>query len=278
MTAPIDRRLVVLAMACAVETVGCLVLYATTERLLFVGLVWNLFLAILPLVASVVVDVLGPRRPWVGWAACAVWLLMFPNTVYVTTDLIHLRPVWFGSDEPWPFHRYTGDMIGWSQLFVLAGLVMLTLWLGLWSLSHVHTFLVAQWGQAWARAAVVGAALACGYGIYLGRFLRLNSWDALQPSSLVPLAVRSVNGFAVTFTVLVAGYVLFTYALYWAFADRSPVRLGVGAASTHPLPVSRRAAGWVRHSHASGATPTRCESAAPASPQLTGRRQPPGWR
>lgn len=226
MTSPTDRRLVVLAVACVVEAAGCLAVYAVTERLLFRAFVWNLFLAVLPLVASVVVDVYGRARPWVGWVACTVWLPLFPNTVYVTTDIIHLRRVWFGGDEPWPFHIYTSDMVAWSQLFVLAGLVVLTLCLGLWSLSHVHTFLTARWGRAWALVAVVGTALACGYGIYLGRFARLNSWEVLQPDILLPALVRSANGTAVTFTGLVAGYVLLTYALFWAFADRSPVRLG----------------------------------------------------
>ncbi|MCL2091535.1 MAG: DUF1361 domain-containing protein [Micrococcales bacterium] len=227
MTFHIDRRLVVLALACVVVTVGCLVVYAVTERWLFLSFVWNLFLAVLPLVASTVVDVHGRVRPWVGWVACAVWLPLFPNTVYVTTDIIHLHRVRFGGDTvTWPFHRYTDDIVAWSQLFVLAALVVLTLYLGLWSLSHVHTFLTARWGQAWALVAVVGVALACGYGIYLGRFVRLNSWEVLRPDTLVPLLVSSANEFTVTFTGLVAAYVLLTYALFWAFADRSPVRLG----------------------------------------------------
>jgi uncharacterized membrane protein len=229
MTSRIDRRLVVLAVACLVVTVGCLAVYAATERRLFVSFVWNLFLAVLPVVASVVVDVSGRVRPWVGWVACALWLPLFPNTVYVTTDIIHLHRVWFGGSEPWPFHTYTSDMVAWSQLFVLAGLVVLTLYLGLWSLSHVHAFLTARWGRVRALVAVVGVALACGYGVYLGRFVRLNSWEVLQPDTLVPTVVRSTNEFTGTFTLLVAGYVLVTYALFWAFADRSPVRLGTPA-------------------------------------------------
>ncbi len=226
MSPPIDRRLVVLAAACVVVTVGCVVVYSMTERRLFLSFVWNLFLAVLPLVASVVVDVHGRTRPWVGWVACAVWLPLFPNTVYVTTDIIHLRRVWFGGDDAWPFDVYTSDMVAWSQLFVLAALVVLTLYLGLWSLSHVHTFLAARWGRVRALLTVVGVAVACGYGIYLGRFVRLNSWEVLQPDTLAPTLVRSANGSAVVFTGMVAGYLLLTYALFWAFVDRSPVRLG----------------------------------------------------
>ncbi|MCL2467981.1 MAG: DUF1361 domain-containing protein [Micrococcales bacterium] len=238
MTWPVDRRIVVLAMACVVETVACLAVYEITGRWLFRSFVWNLFLAVLPLVASLVAERYGSRRPWVGWVACVVWLPLFPNTVYVTTDLIHLHRVSFGGDKDssWPFLRYSDDLAAWLQLFVLAGLVFVALYLGLWSLSHMQAFWSARWGRPWALVAVVGASVACGYGIYLGRFARANSWEVLAPNTLVPTLVDSANTFAIAFAGLVAAYLLLAYALFHAFADPSPVQLGAPRHDTPGTP------------------------------------------
>jgi uncharacterized membrane protein len=41
-------------------------------------------------------------------------------------------------------------------------------------------------GWAWEWALVLGAAALSGFGVYVGRFLRWNSWDALlRPRALV---------------------------------------------------------------------------------------------
>ena len=233
MTFHIDRRIVVLAVACAAVAAGCVAVYALTGRWIYLFFVWNLFLAVLPVVVSVVVDRVGRVRPWVGWVGCAVWLPLFPNTVYVATDVVHLVRVPFfatyrGSctDEGWPFHCYAGDASAWAQLVVMMGLVVVTLWLGLWSLGHVHAFLADRWGPVGGWSAVVAVAVATGYGVYLGRFVRLNSWEVLNPGVLVPRALDATNRFAAVFTAMFAVYVLVAYLLAWAFADRSPVRLG----------------------------------------------------
>lgn len=129
---------------------------------------WNLFLAWLPLVFSIITLRQADHHGWRNWrtaaSACA-WLLFFPNAPYIFTDLVHLGP------------RHETRF--WIELM----LILLFAWpgflVGCLSLRLLHERVsrdlhpVAGW---------LFAATSCGLaglGVYIGRFLRWNSWDVL---------------------------------------------------------------------------------------------------
>ena len=131
-------------------------------------LVWNLFLAWIPLLfalTAVCLAKISPQRR--GWflSAATAWLLFFPNAPYILTDLIHL-----GSKT---HSHYWTDFV-MILLFALIGLV-----LGFLSLFLMQRLVARRygWPAGWMFVSVV-AALS-GFGIYAGRFLRWNSWDAI---------------------------------------------------------------------------------------------------
>lgn len=134
-------------------------------------LIWNLFLAWLPWLFGVPFAV--SRSPKGLLPAFVLWLVFLPNAPYLATDLLHLRPaatipIWYDA----------------ALLFVFAWTGCL---LGFLSLAAVHGRVERWIGRAggWAFVAVV--CVLCGYGIYLGRFLRWNSWDVVTR----PMAVLS---------------------------------------------------------------------------------------
>jgi uncharacterized membrane protein len=144
------------------------------RKLFFGFLVWNLFLAWVPLVfALLACDQYRQASRSTGRfiALSAAWLLFFPNAPYIFTDLIHLT-------GPAHWHYWvdmmlilacavTGLVIGFVSLYLMQGLVR-------------RRF---GWFAGWLFSAVV-AGLS-GFGIYLGRILRLNSWDVvLRPLKL----------------------------------------------------------------------------------------------
>lgn len=187
-------------------------------------LVWNLFLAWLPLVFSEIIERLaarGARAPWL-LAVGAAWLLFLPNAPYLVTDFIHLRyqtlaPLWFDAVMLMAF--------AWTGLA-----------LGVASLRQTARVVRQRFGR-WAGAAfVAGAAALSGYGIYLGRFVRLNSWDlAAHPGwvmseLLEPLAHPLAMAHAWSVTVTQAALFLMIYATMGAF----------GPAAPRPLPDSSR--------------------------------------
>jgi uncharacterized membrane protein len=140
-------------------------------------LVWNLGLAWIPfLLALVLYD--GSRRrlsPVVLWPLGGLWLLFFPNAPYILTDFIHLAPnegvpLWFDAALISSF-AFTGLLLGYGSLYLVQAVVRDA---------------VGE-AAAWATAFV---ALGLGsVGIYLGRFVRLNSWDAMtDPGRLFDIA------------------------------------------------------------------------------------------
>lgn len=129
-------------------------------------LVWNLFLAWLPyaLAAWLVVIRRGePGRPWRLILPAALWLAFLPNAPYLVTDFKHLL-------SPRAFPLYYDIALVFA--FAWAGLL-----LGLTSLYLVQREVAAALGRVTAAAFVVAVAMTTGAGVYIGRFLRWNTWD-----------------------------------------------------------------------------------------------------
>ncbi len=158
-------------------------------------LMWNLFLAWVPVGCALVAQglafsLLGPRRPMrvrlqlVTLAAFSLgWLLFFPNAPYLMTDLVHLRP-------------FQENNLVWLDTAMFATFALLGVALGCLSLLAMQEVVAAACRQVFERvrgARPVARFLASGsgwlfalatlgagsYGMYLGRVMRWNSWDAL---------------------------------------------------------------------------------------------------
>lgn len=140
-------------------------------------LVWNLFLAWVPWACALVVRELHRRR--VGIAALAplivVWVGFLPNAPYLVTDFIHLQ------------NRGTAPL--WFDAAMLASFAWAGVGVGVASLRMCSAVVRARGGRWAAAAFVVGSGLAAGFGIYLGRFIRLNTWDVATR----PLTVLEVS-------------------------------------------------------------------------------------
>ncbi len=134
-----------------------------TGTLSYIFLPWNLLLAWVPLAFATVATRQASKLKL--FMAFVLWLLFFPNSPYIITDLIHLTP-----RTGWP-HWYDAFLI---YSFALAGLLA-----GIVSALIIYRKLKEVLPPLFARAVVLGSMLLCGYGVYMGRFLRWNSWDAL---------------------------------------------------------------------------------------------------
>jgi uncharacterized membrane protein len=178
----------------------------------YLALIWNLFLAWMPLLLALQVHQRherGERGGWRFWGLGALWLLFFPNAPYIFTDLVHLTD-WF------QFHFWV-DL----SLFLLVALTGFLL--GYMSLYLMQAIVARRLGSAAGWLFIVLVAGVSGFGIYLGRFKRWNSWDVvMQPLGITrsighlaahPLAEPASVAFSVLFTTfLFVGY-LMLYAL-----------------------------------------------------------------
>lgn len=178
----------------------------------FSGLIWNLFLAWIPFALAVAVYDGWRRKRARGTLVVlgALWLLFFPNAPYIATDFVHLErtadaPYWYDAVTVSAF-AWTGVLLGFASLFLMQTVV------------RQSRGVVAGWIFA-------GVAIALGsLGIYLGRFLRLNSWDALEHPSVLPRIAHAVArdpfryGEAIGVTVLFTLALGFAYFLLYSFA------------------------------------------------------------
>jgi uncharacterized membrane protein len=183
-----------------------LVRYAESGSTTFMGLIWNLFLAWIPFALAVAVYDQwrrGRRASGSLFALGALWLLFFPNAPYIVTDFVHLERT---TDAPYWYDAVTVAAFAWTGVL-----------LGFASLFLVQT-VVRQWRGVVAGWAFAGVALALGsLGIYLGRFLRLNSWDALEHPSVLPRILHAVARDPFQYTEAIGVTVLFTLALGFAY-------------------------------------------------------------
>jgi uncharacterized membrane protein len=201
-------------VALSLSTLFCLALLAARPPVVGVAshlyLVWNLFLAWIPFVVALVVADRAKRGGGgaVQWLLVGTWLLFLPNAPYIVTDLIHLPTV--GADPLW-----------YDALIYLA-LAWTGLLLGLISLYLVHRTIRAAHGTGWGWALVTSAAALCGVGIYLGRFLRWNSWDILtNPTALAVDLTRfaDVTGTPTVVAAIFAGFVGVAYLGMYSLAQ-----------------------------------------------------------
>jgi uncharacterized membrane protein len=200
----LQRRLLsicVVTSAIAVAVVAAYRLAAGSGDLDF--LLWNLALAWVPLVAALALDDVRSTPLRLQLPLLGLWLVFFPNAPYLVTDLIHIDPA---------DHTAIG-ILGDAALVSVApaGLA-----LGFSSLALVERTVREQFGGRLALAVSVISLAAASLGIYLGRVVRLNSWDLLTRPRLVgsvlhqlvsdplahPLAVTATIALAATLSVL----------------------------------------------------------------------------
>jgi uncharacterized membrane protein len=210
------RRFVVLV---ALAVLSLLVVAMVAVRVNHTGydtysnLVWNLFLAWIPLgLALVVYD--GARRGLAGiWLVvfAGLWLLFFPNAPYLTTDMKYLREL--GGAPLW----YDATLTG------LAAFTGLTL--GLISLYLVHSVARAHFGAILAWVGVWAVLALSSIGVFLGRFQRFNSWDVFTDPG--PILGDIAKGLAdplnyprtLAVTVVFGGFLIASYLVFYALAQ-----------------------------------------------------------
>lgn len=149
----------------------------------YVFLCWNLFLAWIPWLAGQAFRASSRRRGSIllRLGCFALWLLFLPNAPYILTDLLHLKP------------RPSVPL--WYDLALLLSCAGTGLLLGYVSLLAVQGAVEERLGRVAGWIVAAGSLFLSGFGIYLGRFLRRNSWEALtDPAGLfLDVADRLLN-------------------------------------------------------------------------------------
>ena len=162
---------------------ACLGLLAL--RFLFTGhfsyffLARNLFLGLVPL-GIAFLALLIERENWRFWGRfflivlSVLWLIFFPNSSYIFTDFIHL--IQRGLEGENPNARGLDNMLVWFDLLNRSLFAFVGHFLGLASLYVMHNLWKKEFGRWPGWFCVCLSCWAAGYGVFIGRFVRWNSW------------------------------------------------------------------------------------------------------
>lgn len=138
-------------------------------RIIFTGtitysfLAWNLLLAWVPLWFAIKTAQSASHLSFLVFAF--LWFIFFPNAPYIITDFLHLRP-----HEDCPL---------WFDVMLLYAYSLAGLAPGILSVLIIYKQMQLRLPKLLAKSIILVVMFAAGYGIYLGRFLRLNSWYIL---------------------------------------------------------------------------------------------------
>jgi uncharacterized membrane protein len=168
-----------------------------TGKHAFLFLIWNLFLAWIPFVISNSFSKIAQAKKWKQGLVFIIWFLFFPNALYIVTDLIHLDmesrvPKWYDA-----LLVFSCSVAGLLMAFV--------------SLLKVEKYLALRFSERVLHVIVIGLLFFGSFGVYLGRFLRWNSWDVItNPFSLLlsigqrfifPFQYATTWGITILFTI-----------------------------------------------------------------------------
>ena len=163
--------LFVLFMASTLAVSLVAIRWVYSGRPVFLFLLWNLSLAWLPLILAMTAGALR-RFPLLAILAGVAWLLFLPNAPYLLTDLLHLG-------------RYDGAPF-WYDMLTLLVFALTGLLLGFVSLEMMHGLVHERLGRITGWLFALAALALSSVGVYIGRFLRWNSWDALlRPADIL---------------------------------------------------------------------------------------------
>ena len=185
---------------------------------------WNIILAILPYVCMIAF-VKAERANHKALAALLliIWLFLFPNVPYLMTDFIHISPLTFYIFDN-TGTQYLREVMPWLELSHIALGVWFGMMVGYRSLYQLHHLLRHKYTAIYGWMMVTVVSILSGYGVFLGRFLRLNSWDILHPASLLREVIVHNDLFALRFTIFFSIFILVSYTIYYLVVYRKDAR------------------------------------------------------
>lgn len=166
-------------------------------------LVWNMGLSLIPYLLSVLL-----RHSQAVYKSKVLfiliflaWLAFYPNAVYMVTDFIHFSTRTFYTKVP--RFEYNMDIRLWLGFSLFVCGIFFGVFLGMTSFFHVEESLLNGKPFYMRILFYIIISVLTGFAIYIGRFIRLNSWDVLMnPGELLTEVGETINRSTVMITFL----------------------------------------------------------------------------
>jgi uncharacterized membrane protein len=167
---------------------------------------WNMVLAAVPMLLAMLLFRPGIRRRPLWWFGVVAFVLFLPNAPYVLTDVIHLF------DDIRVVHsdlKILGIVLPLYLAFFTVGFLCYVL-----AMRCLRSYLISDAVRVPRWPLMFGLHALCAVGVYLGRVMRFNSWDAVTSPAEVASTADALNDvfplviIGCTFVVLVVGSIV----------------------------------------------------------------------
>lgn len=177
-----------------------------TKTISYFFLIWNIFLAIIPYIITMYLSERKQLERFSFFIAFSLWLAFLPNAPYIITDLYHLKTSSYN--------------LIWLDTLLIASFAIAGVLLFYYSLNQMKTLLLRFFSRKTSETIIITTLFLSSFGVYIGRFLRYNSWEILSnPMKLFndilamilhPITFYEVWLFTFTFGIfLTIGYLIF---------------------------------------------------------------------
>ena len=157
-------------------------------------LIWNIFLAYIPFLLSFI----KIKNKFFKCINNLIALVFFPNVIYLFTDLIHISVMKYYVKDTQGI-RYIMNFTNWIRLSLIFVAVLIAIKLSYISLNN---FIV---DYRFKHVIYVFISILTGIAVYIGRFIRLNSWNLiLNPFNTLIIIFKNINSNTIQYILLFA--------------------------------------------------------------------------
>ncbi len=196
-----------------------IVVFIFTLSFLSLMLAWNIILAFIPVALSIIfyqnikIEKYSTQNKIFFIFLFLSWIAFFPNSYYVITDFIHLgSESFYYRDNIYAPLTYVENFEGYLTLIHIFLGAIISVVMASYSLKIMHHFVKERFSNLIGSAFVVGIIMLSSIGIYIGRFIRLQSWNIINPFYVISELLKSLNIFAFEFIFI---FILIQLSVYY---------------------------------------------------------------
>jgi len=191
------------------------IVYSITHVSIHLFLLWNMFLALVPYLLILLYESIKKKNRIISYVVLVFWLLFYPNTFYLISDLIYIDQSQFVIVYGEVFEM---DIVNYLGFFYLVIGAMVGIYMGIVSVKPVIQEIkeTSKINPVWVISAL---SLVSATAIYIGRFFRYNSWDLLHFWSIIRDFFSQLSWFTVFY---IGMYALIQFLILFLFSKRKP--------------------------------------------------------
>ncbi len=176
----------------------------------FSFLIVNVILAWIPFLSSTFISTFDEQNKrriskiFITLTFGAVWFIFYPNVPYLLTDLIHIQQNGYIRMSDYIF-TYNENFLIWYEFVELVLAAFIGIIIGFFSLFSIQRIFERRKKFYSGWLFVICISFISGLGIYIGRFLRFNSWDLLSSLAILNDLSKIPFGAFFKFSFMIGG-------------------------------------------------------------------------